>query len=104
MITSDCHIAPPFSLVDELPQSYREHFPQVERRTDGAYVVQPAKAQAAMMMIGLPGSSGEKIEDTPSALARAAVRNVVEEAAPSFDPAEQLADLERDGVYGAVLI
>ena len=26
------------------------------------------------------------------------------EAEPSFDPAEQLADLERDGVYGAVLI
>ena len=28
----------------------------------------------------------------------------VPEAAPSFDPAEQLAELERDGVYGAVLI
>ena len=33
-----------------------------------------------------------------------AVHNVCPEAEPSFDPAEQLADLERDGVYGAVLI
>jgi predicted TIM-barrel fold metal-dependent hydrolase len=36
--------------------------------------------------------------------ATGAVGNVVAEAHPSFDAAEQLADLERDGVYGAVLI
>ena len=44
------------------------------------------------------------VEDEPRALARAAVGNVCPEAVPSFDPAAQLADLERDGVYGAVLI
>ncbi len=44
------------------------------------------------------------VEDEPLALARAAVGNVCPEAVPSFDPAAQLADLERDGVYGAVLI
>ncbi len=102
MITTDCHIAPPFSLVEELPESYREHFPRLERRDDGAYVVQPVNPAMAAMMGGAGG--GMKVEDTPRALARAAVVNVCEEAEPSFDAEEQLADLERDGVYGAVLI
>ena len=74
----------------------------LERRDDGAYVVQALNPAMAAMMGGAGG--GMKVEDSPRALARAAVVNVCEEAEPSFDAAEQLADLERDGVYGAVLI
>jgi hypothetical protein len=101
LITTDCHIAPPHSLVDELPESYREHFARLEDRADGKYVVRPESAALAMM--GGGRDPGMKVDDDPKALARAAVGNVCEEAVPSFDAAEQLADLERDGVYGAVL-
>jgi predicted TIM-barrel fold metal-dependent hydrolase len=109
MITTDCHIAPPFSLVDELPESYRQYFTRLDRRDDGAYLIRPVPpAVAAMMMDDGPESGTTTvevpIEDEPQALARAAVNNVCPEALPSFDPAAQLADLERDGVHGAVLI
>ena len=36
LITSDCHIAAPFSVLDELPESYRQYFPLVEERADEA--------------------------------------------------------------------
>jgi predicted TIM-barrel fold metal-dependent hydrolase len=102
LITTDCHIAPPHSLVDELPESYRQYFPHLEDRDDGKYIVRPESV--AMAMMGGGRDMGVRVEDNPQALARAAVGNVCEEAVPSFDAAEQLADLERDGVYGAVLI
>jgi predicted TIM-barrel fold metal-dependent hydrolase len=101
LITTDCHIAVPHSLVDELPESYRDHFPRLEDRPDGRYLLKPATAHQMAMM---GGDDGIRIDDTPSGRARAAVGNVCPEAEPSFDPAEQLAELERDGVYGAVLI
>ena len=41
MITTDCHIAPPFSVFDDLPESYREWFPRLEHRDDGDYLVNP---------------------------------------------------------------
>ena len=50
-------------------------------------------------------ADGVEVADDPvCSRARAPSNNVCAEATPSFDPAEQLADLERDGVYGAVLI
>jgi predicted TIM-barrel fold metal-dependent hydrolase len=101
LITSDCHIAPPHSLVEQLPKKYREHFPRLERRDDGTYLKIPANPE---LMMGMRLPPEMKLDDTPSSLARAAVGNVCEESSPSFDAAEQLADLERDGVYGAVLI
>ena len=101
MITTDCHIAVPQTLVDELPEAYREHFPRLEDRDDGTYVVRPVTGRMSAMMAG---DNGMKVDDDPRALAHAAVANVCTEGVPSFDPAEQLADLERDGVYGAVLI
>ena len=103
LVTTDCHIAPPFSLVDELPESYREYFPRIDRRHDGAYLMQPRSEKMAALMMDR-GDDGFEIPDDRVSLARAAVGNVCPEAAPSFDPAEQLAELERDGVYGAVLI
>jgi predicted TIM-barrel fold metal-dependent hydrolase len=98
LITADCHIAPPYSLIDELPESYREYFPRVETQDDGTEIVK-AGAMVSMAMLAGDGSGTDISPD-----ATGAVGNVCPQARPSFDPAEQLADLERDGVYGAVLI
>lgn len=104
MITTDCHIGHPFELVDELPESYREHFPRLDREGDKTYL-NLAGEQARMMMqrLGTP-TARMWVDDSPRQLARSAIGNVCGEATPSFDPDEHLADLERDGVYGAVLI
>jgi predicted TIM-barrel fold metal-dependent hydrolase len=101
LITTDCHFAPPFSLVDELPESYREHFPRLVRRGRATSVIWPRPVATAMTDTNDPAVS---IDDHPRALARAAIANVCPEAEPSFDPVEHLAELERDGVLGAVLI
>ena len=106
LITSDCHIGPPFSLVDRLPESYREHFTRLEPRADGRYLSMPITAGMSRLMGG-DGESGtfavKLDDDDPRAEAKAANPGC-DEAEQSFDPAEMLADLERDGVYGAVLI
>jgi predicted TIM-barrel fold metal-dependent hydrolase len=116
LITTDCHIAPPFSLFDELPDKYRDHFPHIEHRDDGDYLVRPerkletmgAAAQSrakAQMARGRNMAGGGEIKlDDERAGARLAVGNVCDPATPSNNPKEQLAELERDGVYGAVLI
>ena len=96
LITTDCHVAAPYSVIEELPESYRQYFPRVERRDGGEYL---RMAERRMMGIDLP--SEIKVEGD------AAVRmafGACNEAYPSFEPVELLADLERDGVYGAVLI
>jgi predicted TIM-barrel fold metal-dependent hydrolase len=105
LITTDCHIAVPFSLIDELPQSYRQYFPHIERGEDGPYLkLRHPRAMMSEEVMAAPPPEGVKVSDDPEFLARMAVRNVCAGGKPSFDPAEQLADLERDGVYGAVLI
>jgi predicted TIM-barrel fold metal-dependent hydrolase len=71
-------------------------------RADGAYLVHPRNV--AMMALGMDGSAGVMVDDSEAALARAAVGNVCPEAQPAFDAGAVLAELERDGVYGAVLI
>ena len=70
---------------------------------EGTFLKQPRVAQMAAVMADVD-TGGIEVADDPVSLARAAVGNVCAEATPSFDPAEQLAELERDGVYGAVLI
>jgi predicted TIM-barrel fold metal-dependent hydrolase len=103
MITSDCHVALPYSLFDELPDAYREHFPRIVDRADGRYLQHPRMpARMAAMMGG--STDGFKLPDGDAALARNAWGNVCPEAAPSFDPAAMLAELAQDGVHGAVLI
>src|ERR1700743_2595978 len=98
LITADCHIAPPLQIVDELPESYREYFPRIEKDEHGNNVYKAGHIVDMAMM------AGDGVELDITADATGAEGNVVPEAHPSFDPAEQLADLERDGVYGAVLI
>src|SRR5580704_14930382 len=97
LITTDCHVSPPLSALDELPESYRQYFRRVEHRADGDYLLEPAGAG----MMGMPASPPTKVEG--DAAVRVAV-GACDEANPSFEPAEVLAELERDGVYGAVLI
>jgi predicted TIM-barrel fold metal-dependent hydrolase len=97
LITTDCHVAVPPSVVEELPSAYREYFARVEHRDDGDYMRLPSSTQS----MGLSVPSEIKLEGD------AGVRmsfGACPEANPSFEPAEMLADLERDGVYGAVLI
>jgi len=99
LITSDCHVSTPWELLNELPESYRTYFRRIEHREDGDYVVAPgARATMGGTMDGPPAT---KID------AHGALRMAVgacDEAEPSFEPAQVLADLERDGVTGAVLI
>ncbi|MSO79819.1 MAG: hypothetical protein EXQ79_09480, partial [Acidimicrobiia bacterium] len=97
LITSDCHISAPYSVLDELPESYRQYFPRVEQRPDGDYLLAPVGAG----MMGMTAPPETRIEGDGAV--RAAV-GACDEAHPSFEPAEVLAELERDGVYGAVLI
>jgi predicted TIM-barrel fold metal-dependent hydrolase len=97
LITTDCHVAAPYSVLDDLPVSYRQYFPRVEHRSDGDYLIGPVGGG----MMGMEAAPETQIEGD------AAVRTAVgacDEARASFDPAEVMADLERDGVYGAVLI
>jgi len=97
LITADTHITPPLEIVNELPEHYREYFPRIEKDERGADVYKPGHIVSLSMMTG-EGTSDIKADAT------GAGGNVVTEAHLSLDPAEQLADLERDGVYGAVLI
>ena len=97
LITSDCHIAAPYSVLDELPDSYRQYFARIEHRADGDYLLAPDGGG----MIAMGSGPATKIEGD------SAVRKAVsacDEARASYEPAEVLADLERDGVSGAVLI
>ena len=43
LITSDCHVGAPLSVLDDLPESYRQYFPRVEDRADGRYYVAPIR-------------------------------------------------------------
>jgi predicted TIM-barrel fold metal-dependent hydrolase len=97
LITSDCHIAVPYSVLNELPESYRQYFPRIEHRSDGDVLVGPT----GEAMTGAASAPESKV------VGDSAVREAVgacDEAQPSFEPSEVMAELERDGVSGAVLI
>ena len=85
-------------MLDELPVRYREYFPRLEQRIDGEYLLAPAGDS----MMGGRGADGDRKVVGDEAV-RVAV-GACDEARPSFEPEAVLADLERDGVYGAVLI
>lgn len=107
LITTDCHIALPYSLTDQLPEQHREHFPRLERRKDGDYLIHPRMLAGMAARMGADPNAaavGIKLPDDPAVQARGAWGNVCDEAHPSFEPTELLTELESDGVYGAVLI
>ena len=97
LITTDCHVGVPYEALDELPASYRKWFPRVETRQDGDYLVTPAPQEmmGALEPTAVPVQGDQAVRMSVGA---------ADEAHPSFAPSEVLADLERDGVKGAVLI
>lgn len=97
LITTDCHIGVPYTVLDALPAAYREFFPRIEARADGEYLI-PAGPGA---MMGAAPTPPTRVEGDSAV--RVSV-GACDESRPSFEPAEVLADLERDGVHGAVLI
>ena len=60
LISTDFHIGTPPSLVDELPEAYRNQFPHLERRADGTYFSYPHDGQASAMSAA---RDAVKIED-----------------------------------------
>jgi predicted TIM-barrel fold metal-dependent hydrolase len=97
LITTDCHIGVPYSVLDELPGAYREFFPRIEQRDGDEYLV---PAAGAGMMGMAPPPPAKVVGDSAVRVAVGAC----DEAQPSFQPDAVLAELEKDGVYGAVLI
>lgn len=119
LITTDCHFAPPPTLADELPETFRSRVPHIEHRDDGAYFVRPGLDIAAMKPDSEETTEGMKARDAMTAMmaqgikldlddgdavARLVQGNVAPEANPAFTAEGILADLARDGVVGAVLI
>jgi hypothetical protein len=74
LITADCHIAPPFELINELPEHNREYFPRIEKDENGKDVVMAGHIVSMEMM------PGEGTESDITADATGAVGNVVSEA------------------------
>ena len=73
MITTGCHIAPPFSLVEELPESYRHYFARLEHGNEDMRISNLCLAPQ-MTLIGrtseMDSSMEVPVEDKPLALAR----------------------------------
>jgi predicted TIM-barrel fold metal-dependent hydrolase len=114
LITTDCHIAPPPSLADELPERFREQVTHLETRADGVYLVRPdllpdsmkdAMGSEAVDAIRRMLSEGVKVDpDDETALARVIAADICAQAHPGFSAQSYIDELERDGVVGAVLI
>lgn len=114
LITADCHIAPPPTLADELPERIRSQVPHLEERDDGVYLIRPdilpegaremmgaasADGMTALLAQGLPVDPNDE-----AGLARAVVADVCADARVGFTAQSYIDELERDGVVGAVLI
>jgi predicted TIM-barrel fold metal-dependent hydrolase len=114
LITTDCHIAPPPSLSDELPERYRSQVTRLEHRGDGVYLVRPDAVPEEMRraLEGVVGDAmtamlaqGVKIDpDDELAMARVLAGDICAQASPGFTAQSYIDELARDGVVGAVLI
>ncbi|HEX3705837.1 MAG TPA: hypothetical protein VHV76_04330 [Mycobacteriales bacterium] len=51
LITTDCHIAPPPTLADELPERLRCKVIHLETRADGTYLIRPELVPETMREI-----------------------------------------------------
>ena len=113
-ITTDCHVAPPPTLSEELPERMRSSVPHLEERADGVFLVRPqplteemkavlgdeiVDAMTAML------AAGVKVDpDDEEEMARLSIGNCCEDARPGFSAQSFLGELDRDGLAGAVLI
>jgi predicted TIM-barrel fold metal-dependent hydrolase len=117
LITTDCHLAPPPALADELPERLRAQVTHLEKRNDGVYLVRPqliAAMEAMSDSASVPAGGdnvtaalarGLKVDpDDEASLARLLAADVRAEANPGFTAKSFIDELARDGVVGAVLI
>jgi hypothetical protein len=103
LITTDSDHVPPMWLADSLPSKWREQFPRLEDRSDGRYVTFPNTSENQMMIMSGGRGPSVKVADDRE-LVRVNHSNVCDEAEPGFDPISRFADMDREGVIGAVLI
>src|ERR1700728_3523079 len=115
LITTDCHLTPPPTLSDELPERFRSQVTHLEERGDGVYLVRPdllPEGMRAMMEAEQGGDAvtaalahGVKVDpDDEAGLARVLAADVCAQANPGFTAQNYIEELGRDGVVGAVLI
>jgi len=115
LITTDCHLSPPPTLADELPERFRSQVTHLEARSDGTYLVRPDMMPEGMrevMEANMGGDAvtaalamGVKVDpDDEATLARVLAADCCAQANPGFTLNSYLDDLQRDGVVGAVLI
>jgi len=114
LITSDCHIAPPPTLADELPERMRAQVTHLDHRSDGVYLVRPEQIPEGMREALEAGggegmtallAEGVKVDpDDDAALARVLAGDICAQARVGFTAQSFVDELERDGVVGAVLI
>jgi predicted TIM-barrel fold metal-dependent hydrolase len=113
LITTDCHIAPPPRLADELPERLRSKVTHLETRADGTYLIRPELVPEAMREImggaaeGMTALLAEGVKVDPedeAGLARVLAADVCAQANVGFTAQSFIDELDRDGVVGAVLI
>jgi len=113
LITADCHISPPPTLSDELPDEYRSQVTHLDHRSDGVYLMRPVAIpdemrdvmEAAGDAIGSALAQGVKVDpDDKATLARVLAADCCAQASPGFSAQSLMDELARDGVGGAVLI
>ena len=114
LITTDCHVAPPPTLADQLPERMRSQVTHLENRSDGVYLVRPEQIPEGMRETleagGATGMTalmeqGIKVDpDDERALARVLAGDCCAEALVGFTAQRYIDELDRDGVVGAVLI
>jgi hypothetical protein len=112
LITTDCHIAPPATLADELPERMRSKVTHLENRSDGVYLVRPEQIPEGMREAlesgGATGMTalleqGIKVDpDDEYALARALVGNCCARALVGSTAQRYMDELDRDGVVGVL--
>ena len=80
LITADCHITPPLSIVDELPEHYREYFPRIEKDENGkdVYKTRPHRVHV--------DDDRRRADSDIQADATGAEGNVVSEAHSAWTP------------------
>jgi predicted TIM-barrel fold metal-dependent hydrolase len=114
LITTDCHIAPPPDLAEDLPERFRSKVTHLEERSDGVYLVRPEQLPEGMREAMDAGAAdgitallaeGVKVDaDDEAALARVLAADICADASIGFTAQSFIDELDRDGVVGAVLI
>jgi predicted TIM-barrel fold metal-dependent hydrolase len=98
LVSANSRIALPPYLADEMPARWRDFVPHIERVDGGHVFVRPGQEFAGMKRVSSQDMIG--VHD----LERVTYGNCVADAVPSWLPEGRIAEMERDGVVGEVLI